>query len=150
MLSQLVKFLLEGLAVALASHLIARNKLDVKEIVVLGLTAAAVFLILEYYTPDVATGARRGAGFGLGWRMVGGAAAAAAAESEVSENTGAAEPDKEEESDKEESDKEEESDRQSPNNPYKLIDGIYSHKVLLAGYNENAEAANTIDKADYP
>lgn len=120
----IVKYLLEGLAVAIASHLVAGQKLDVKEIMMLGLSATAVFIVLDYYATDIAVGARHGAGFGIGAQMVGGSEEAEEAE-EAEEIPVAAET------------------TLSPNNPHKLVNGMYSHKVLLAGFNENAKAANT-------
>lgn len=127
MLSQVVKYVLEGLAVAFASHLVAGNKLNVKEVAVLGLTAAAVFMSLELYAPSVAAGARQGAGFGLGAKMVGGGDIVDQLVSDVL------------------NDNEDEASDNAMSVPYKLVDGMYSHKVLLAGFNENAEAANEKD-----
>jgi hypothetical protein len=37
----------------------------------IGLTAAATFAILDIYAPSVGSGARTGAGFGIGATMVG-------------------------------------------------------------------------------
>lgn len=129
-LQQVMKFVLEGLAVALASRMIARTKLDVKEIAMLGLTAGAVFMVLEFFAPSIVLGARQGAGFGLGANLVGGGYL------------------KEEDDD----DMEREPEVDSTNAPYKLVDGMYSHKTLLAGFNENADAANNAvdDLSRYP
>lgn len=119
-LQQVMKFVLEGLAVALSSRMIARTKLDVKEIAMLGLTAAAVFMVLEFFAPSIVLGARQGAGFGLGANLVGG---------------GYLKEDEDE-------DHEYVPEVDSTDAPYKLVDGMYSHKTLLAGYNQDAEASN--------
>lgn len=67
----LVKFLLEGLAVAAAAFYIPRRKADLREIAMIALTAAAVFAVLDQFAPAVAAGTRQGAGFGIGANMVG-------------------------------------------------------------------------------
>lgn len=67
----LVKYLLEGLAVAAAAFYIPRRKADLKEIAMIALTAAAVFAVLDQFAPAVAAGTRQGAGFGIGANMVG-------------------------------------------------------------------------------
>jgi len=71
-ITRLVKYLVEGLAVGLAAQLIARKgSLKVEEVVLLGLVAAAVFAILDLFAPSVGYTARQGAGFGFGARLVG-------------------------------------------------------------------------------
>jgi hypothetical protein len=69
-LSNLVKYVLEGLAVAVAAFFIPRKNVNLKEIVMIGLTAAATFALLDMFTPFVGTSARQGAGFGVGYNMV--------------------------------------------------------------------------------
>ena len=44
--------------------------MDLKEIVLIGLTAAATFAVLDMFTPFVGSSARQGAGFGIGYNMV--------------------------------------------------------------------------------
>lgn len=67
-----VKYILEGLAVSVASHLVSKNRLNFKEIALLGVTAALVFMVLDQFSPAVSAGARQGSGFGIGYKMVGG------------------------------------------------------------------------------
>lgn len=66
-----IKYVIEGGAVAAALYLIGKNKLSVEEIVLVALTAAAVFAILDMFSPSISYAARQGAGFGLGANMVG-------------------------------------------------------------------------------
>jgi hypothetical protein len=66
-----VKYLVEGGAVALAAYFIPRRKMDLQEVAMIAVTAAAVFAILDLYAPSVAAGARQGAGFGIGATQVG-------------------------------------------------------------------------------
>ena len=68
----LVKYLLEGLAVAAAAYYIPRKTGDLKEIAMIALTAAAVFAVLDQFAPAVSSGARHGAGFGIGYNITSG------------------------------------------------------------------------------
>jgi len=71
-LQSLLKYLLEGGAVALAAYYIPRRNMDIQEVAMIALTAAAVFAVLDHFSPAVAAGARQGAGFGIGMNTVGG------------------------------------------------------------------------------
>ena len=71
-MQSLGKYLIEGLALAVAAYVIPQRKLDPTEIILIALTAAATFAVLDMFSPLVSVGARQGAGFGMGYRMVGG------------------------------------------------------------------------------
>ena len=71
MLELYIKYLLEGLAVGIAAALIPKKNLAVQEIIVIALSAAATFALLDIFAPRVGEGARKGAGFGLGAQTVG-------------------------------------------------------------------------------
>jgi len=66
-----LKYLLEGLAVAVAAIYIPKRSLPLEEIGALALVAAAVFALLDVLAPSVGVTARQGAGFGLGANLVG-------------------------------------------------------------------------------
>jgi hypothetical protein len=66
-----LKYLLEGLAVAVAAIYIPKKPLGLDEVGALALTAAAVFALLDVLAPSVGITARQGAGFGLGANLVG-------------------------------------------------------------------------------
>lgn len=69
---RVVKYLFEGLAVGfVAYYFVGKGKLDIKDIVMLGITAAFVFAILDVFSPTVALGTRFGAGFGIGQGLFG-------------------------------------------------------------------------------
>ena len=70
-ISDLIKYLVEGLAVSLATYIVAGQKSSLKEMCLLGLTAGTTFLILDLFTSGVGDSARQGSGFGLGAGMVG-------------------------------------------------------------------------------
>jgi len=67
-----IKYLIEGLVVALAAFAIPKKQLNVEEIVIIALTAAATFSILDVFIPAMGSSARGGAGFGIGANLVGG------------------------------------------------------------------------------
>ena len=65
------KYLVEGLAVAVAAYYIPSRNMNLREVAMIGLTAAAIFSILDMYAPSIADAARQGAGFGIGANQVG-------------------------------------------------------------------------------
>ena len=66
-----VKYLVEGVMVALAAYAIPKKSLNLDEVALIALTAAATFSILDTYVPSMAVSARSGAGFGIGANLVG-------------------------------------------------------------------------------
>ena len=66
-----IKYLVEGLFVAVAAIFIPKRTLPPEEIVSLAIVAAAVFAILDVVSPSIGYSARQGAGFGLGANLVG-------------------------------------------------------------------------------
>ncbi len=68
---RVVKYIFEGFAVAVAAYYIPQKKMKMDEIVLIGLTAAASFAILDLFAPKVGDAARTGAGFGTGAQLVG-------------------------------------------------------------------------------
>jgi ABC-type Co2+ transport system permease subunit len=66
-----IKYLVEGLMVALAAYAIPKKSLKMDEVALIALTAAATFTILDTYLPAMAVSARQGAGFGMGANLVG-------------------------------------------------------------------------------
>ena len=66
-----VKYLVEGILVAVAAYAIPQRQLKLDEIALIALTAAATFSILDTYIPSMGVNARTGAGFGIGANLVG-------------------------------------------------------------------------------
>ena len=66
-----IKYLVEGLMVAIAAFAIPKRTLNLDEVAMIALTAAATFSILDTYIPSMAVNARSGAGFGIGANLVG-------------------------------------------------------------------------------
>ena len=68
---RVIKYIVEGLMVALAAYAIPKKSLNMDEILLLAMTAAATFSILDVFVPSLAVSARSGAGFGIGANLVG-------------------------------------------------------------------------------
>ena len=69
-LKRIIKYLVEGLMVAIACYAIPKKSLDLDEIGLLALVAAATFSILDTYIPTMGLSARNGAGLGVGFNLV--------------------------------------------------------------------------------
>jgi ABC-type Co2+ transport system permease subunit len=65
-----IKYLVEGLVVAVVATIVPRKPLNAEEIVIIALTAAATFSILDVFIPAMGASARNGAGLGLGLNLV--------------------------------------------------------------------------------
>jgi ABC-type Co2+ transport system permease subunit len=70
LVKRIIKYLVEGLMVAIAAYAIPKRSLNIEEIVLIALTAAATFSILDTYIPSMGVTARSGAGFGVGANLV--------------------------------------------------------------------------------
>jgi ABC-type Co2+ transport system permease subunit len=66
-----IKYIIEGLIVALAAFAIPKRTLNVEEVTMIALTAAATFAVLDVFIPSMGQSARGGAGFGIGANLVG-------------------------------------------------------------------------------
>ena len=79
MITKIIKYLIEGITVSLVGMILLMNKNGGKgkyttqamEIIAMGVSAAAVFAILDTFAPAVSMSTRQGAGFGLGANLVG-------------------------------------------------------------------------------
>lgn len=72
LIKRAIKYLVEGLAVAICAIIIPKKALNVEEIIIIALTAAATFSILDVFIPSMGSSARGGAGFTLGSAVAGG------------------------------------------------------------------------------
>jgi hypothetical protein len=90
---QVLKYVLEGLAVGIAAYLISGiskkgRSLSFSEIAAIALTASATFVVLDLFAPTISISARQGSGFGLGAQTVGFGVAAEAFEDLQEEEVG--------------------------------------------------------------
>lgn len=70
LVKRIIKYLVEGLMVAIAAYAIPKRSLNLEEIALIALTAAATFSILDTYIPAMGVSARSGAGLGVGLNLV--------------------------------------------------------------------------------
>jgi hypothetical protein len=70
LLKRAIKYIVEGIMVAIAAFAIPKKQLNVEEVVIIALTAAATFSVLDVFVPSMASSARGGAGFGIGANLV--------------------------------------------------------------------------------
>tara|TARA_A100001015_G_scaffold321249_1_gene451009 strand:+ start:1747 stop:1995 length:249 start_codon:yes stop_codon:yes gene_type:complete len=66
-----IKYLVEGIMVAIVAFVIPQKPLKFDEIAIIALMAAATFSILDTFIPSMGASARTGAGFGIGANLVG-------------------------------------------------------------------------------
>jgi len=66
-----IKYIVEGLMVAIVAFVIPQKALKFDEIAIIALMAAATFSILDTFIPTMGASARTGAGFGIGANLVG-------------------------------------------------------------------------------
>jgi len=69
--NRVVKYLVEGLVIAAIALFLPKQALRMNEVLMLAVTAAAVFAVLDLVSPSIAFTARQGAGFGIGANLVG-------------------------------------------------------------------------------
>jgi len=67
-----IKYLVLGVVIAIVAFSIPKQRLKLDEIVVIGLSAAASFAILDIFAPSIGQAARAGAGYGIGLGLTGG------------------------------------------------------------------------------
>ena len=70
LIKRAIKYLVEGIMVAIAAYAIPKKALNVEEIIIIALMAAATFSVLDVFVPSIASSARGGAGFGIGANLV--------------------------------------------------------------------------------
>ena len=70
-LRRATKYLVEGFAVALAAFYIPKKKIDLNEIMIIAITAAAIFAVLDVLAPSIGGYVKTGMGIGIGLGQVG-------------------------------------------------------------------------------
>lgn len=70
MFTRLVKYLIEGLAVAIVAYLLGKQ-LTGYDIALLALVAASVFSVLDLLAPSISSTVRSGVGYGVGFQLAG-------------------------------------------------------------------------------
>lgn len=70
MFKRLVKYLMEGVVVGIVAAILPSKQLSPQEIILLGLTAASIFALLDLVAPAISAGARQGVGLGVGFNLM--------------------------------------------------------------------------------
>jgi hypothetical protein len=70
LVKRVVKYLVEGFIVAIVAIVVPKKSLCIEEIVIISLTAAATFSVLDVFIPSMGSSVRQGAGLGLGFNLV--------------------------------------------------------------------------------
>lgn len=70
LIKRAIKYLIEGLVVAIVAVLVPKKSLNFEEIVIIALTAAATFSLLDVFIPSMGSSVRQGAGLGIGFNLV--------------------------------------------------------------------------------
>lgn len=73
LIKRVVKYLIEALAIGAVAYIILRKyrQMEIKDAVMIGITAALCYAILDTFSPSVSLGARFGTGFGFGQAIIG-------------------------------------------------------------------------------
>ncbi len=71
MFTRLVKYLMEGLVVGIVASVLPSKSLSLQEVLLLALTAASIFAILDLIAPSIGASARQGAGLATGFGLMG-------------------------------------------------------------------------------
>lgn len=69
-IKRILKYLIEGIFVAIAAYTIPKQKLILEEVLVIGLMGACTFAVLDVFVPAVGQSTRQGAGMGIGFNLV--------------------------------------------------------------------------------
>jgi hypothetical protein len=65
-----VKYLIQGIAVAIAAYVIPNRRVNYREVFVIATLAALTFFTLDIFTDDISKGAKFGAGLGIGLNLI--------------------------------------------------------------------------------
>jgi hypothetical protein len=71
LIKRAIKYIVEGILVAIVAFSIPKKQLNIEEVIIIGLSAAATFSILDTFMPSMGANARQGAGAGIGLNLVG-------------------------------------------------------------------------------
>jgi hypothetical protein len=69
--ANILKYLIEGIVVAVVAYYLTGRKRNVTEVASIGVVAALTFAVLDFFTPSIGSSARLGSGFGIGSNLVG-------------------------------------------------------------------------------
>lgn len=65
-IKRVLKYIVEGLAVAMAAYYIPRKKMQLNEVMSIAIASAAVFAVIDVLAPSISESVRAGMGIGIG------------------------------------------------------------------------------------
>lgn len=68
--NRVVKYIVQGLAVSVASMLLLKKNADLGAVTTLGLVSASVFAVLDLFLPAAGAASRQGVGLASGFQMM--------------------------------------------------------------------------------
>lgn len=71
-LKRAIKYLIEGIMVALVAFSIPKKQLNLEEVAMIGLTGAMTFALLDVFSPSIGAATRSGVGLSVGAGLTGG------------------------------------------------------------------------------
>ena|SRR3989338_159245 len=71
MFDEIIKYLLEGIAIAVVAWYIPQRNMDPRELLIIAVSVTLAMILLDRFAPRVAHGTRQGMGFGIGLGQVG-------------------------------------------------------------------------------
>lgn len=72
LVKRIIKYLVLGLVISVVAIVIPKKSLNLEEVIILALSAAATFSILDVFVPSISESAKNGLGMGVGLNMMGG------------------------------------------------------------------------------
>ena len=69
-INNLIKYIIEGIVVAIAAYLIPQRKTKITEVLIIGIFSAITFMILDLFAEDVGKASRFGSGYGIGYNII--------------------------------------------------------------------------------
>ena len=72
LVKRIIKYLVLGLVISVVAIVIPKKSLNLEEVIILALSAAATFSILDVFVPSISESTKGGLGFALGTGLAGG------------------------------------------------------------------------------
>jgi len=72
LIKRIIKYLVLGLVIAVVAIVIPKKSLNLEEVILLALSAAATFSILDVFVPSISDATKNGIGLALGTGIAGG------------------------------------------------------------------------------
>ena len=69
--TRIVKYLVEGIVVGIVAMILPKKPLSMDEALIIAITAAAMFSLLDLVAPAISGSARQGVGLGMGFNLIG-------------------------------------------------------------------------------